>query len=340
MFQAPVRKVATEANAYFAINRLVARAGYRTLAARARHTPRVAEWSLPYAGVVEMMTLGTPSGEIHNAGEIRAPLDRVTRLSYPSRATRRRIEFLHLGGEWVTASNTVSERVVLYLHGGGYVSGSPATHAAITTRLAYTAAARIFAPDYRLAPEHPFPAAVEDAWTTYWWLLTEHGLAPEQIVLAGDSAGGGLCIALLLALREAGMPLPAGAVGISPWVDLTLSGATMGVNEPTDFLNADILGAASRMYTAGHDALDPLISPLYADLAGLPPLLIQAGSAEMLLDDSRRFATRARAAGVDVTLEVWAHMVHVWHFTWMLEPKARQALDAIGRFVRQRVPVA
>ncbi len=136
------------------------------------------------------------------------------------------------------------------------------------------------------------------------------------------------------------MPLPAGAIGISPWLDLTLSGATMGVNEPTDFLNPDILGAASRMYRAGHDALDPLISPLYADLSGLPPLLIQAGSAEMLLDDSRRFATRARAAGVDVTLEVWAHMVHVWHFTWMLEPKARQALDAIGRFVRQRVPAA
>ena len=200
MLQEPVRRVAKEANAYFAINRLVARAGYRTLADRARHSPRVADWSLPYAGVVEMMTLGTPSGEIRSAADIRAPLDRVTRLSYPSRAARRRIEFLHLSGEWVTTPNTVADRVVLYLHGGGYVSGSPATHAAITTRLAYTAAARIFAPDYRLAPEHPFPAAVEDAWTTYWWLLTEHGLAPEQIVLAGDSAGGGLCIALLLAL--------------------------------------------------------------------------------------------------------------------------------------------
>ena len=150
----------------------------------------------------------------------------------------------------------------------------------------------------------------------------------------------GLCIALLLALRAAGMPRPAGAVGISPWVDLTLAGNTLAVNEPTDFLNADILRATARMYAAGHDARDPLMSPLYADLAGLPPLLIQAGSAEMLLDDSRRFATRAQVAGVDATLEVYEHMVHVWHFTWMLEPKARQALDAIGRFVRQRVPVA
>ena len=121
---------------------------------------------------------------------------------------------------------------------------------------------------------------------------------------------------------------------------MTLSGETLAVNASTDFLNSDILRATASMYSAGHDAHDPLISPLYADLSGLPPLLIQAGSAEILLDDSRRLGTRAQAAGVDVALEVYEHMVHVWHFTWMLEPKARQALDAIGRFVRRRVPVA
>src|SRR5690606_23326757 len=142
MLQKPVRRVAKEANAYFAINRLVARAGYRTLADRARHTPRVADWSLPYAGVVEMMTLGTPSGTIRSADEIRAPLDRVTRLSYPTRATRHRVQFLHLAGEWVETPSSAPGRVILYLHGGGYVCGSPATHAAVTTRLADTAGAR------------------------------------------------------------------------------------------------------------------------------------------------------------------------------------------------------
>ncbi len=340
MLQKPMRRVAKEANAYFAINWLVARSGYRTLADRARHTPRLAGWSLAYASAVEMMILDTPCGDIRSADQIRAPMSHAARLRCPSGALRRRIEFLHLAGEWVTTPTSARDRVVLYLHGGGYVGGSPATHATITTRLADTAAARVFALDYRLAPEYPFPAALEDAWVTYWWLLTEQGLAPEQVVLAGDSAGGGLSIALLLALREAGMPLPAGVVAISPWLDLTLSGETLAVNASTDFLNSDILRTTASMYSAGHDAHDPLISPLYADLSGLPPLLIQAGSAEILLDDSRRLGTRAQAAGVDVALEVYEHMVHVWHFTWMLEPKARQALDAIGRFVRRRVPVA
>ena len=218
---------------------------------------------------------------------------------------------------------------------------------------------RVVEGSWEMVPEVAMPRAYRSGWTAFrvalsgpvtdWWVYEDHvsgtlignacaGLAPEQIVLAGDSAGGGLSIALLLALRDAGMPLPAGATCISPWLDLTLSGETMAVNEPTDFLNSDILRATASMYATDHDAHDPLISPLYADLTGLPPLLIQAGSAEMLLDDSRRFATRAQAAGVDVTLEVYAHMVHVWHFTWMLEPKARQALATMGRFVRRRVP--
>ncbi len=334
-----VHDITQRARNYWAMNQLVARAGVRTLVHRAQHNPRLAEWSLPYEGVVEMMTLGTPQGVIRSVDDIRRPLDRVTRITQPTGAQHRPIATDYFSGEWVTSDASAPERVILFLHGGGYVSGSPATHAPITGRLAKEAQARVFALDYRLAPEHPFPAQVEDAWAAYWWLLNEQGLSPGQITVAGDSAGGGLTVALLLALRDAGVPLPAGAVCLSPWFDLTLCGATLAINEPTDYLNFDVLHASAQMYADGRDLRHPLISPIYADLAGLPPLLIQAGSAEMLLDDSRRFATRARDAGVDVQLEVWEHMVHVWHFTWLLEPKARQAVTQIGRFVRRHTPI-
>lgn len=334
-----VQSVAQRARNYWTFNRLAARAGLRTLAHRAQGNPRLAEWSLPYEGIVEMMTLGTPHGDIRSADDIRRPLERLTLITQPSHAIRQPVTTVFFGGEWVTTDASAPERVILYLHGGGYVSGSPATHAPITARLAKEAEARVFALDYRLAPEHPFPAQIEDAWATYWWLLTEQGVKPAQITVAGDSAGGGLTIALLLALRDAGVPLPAGAICLSPWLDLTLSGSTMTTNEPTDYLNFDVLHVSAQMYANGYDLRHPLISPLYANLAGLPPLLIQAGSAEMLLDDSRRFALRAREAGVDVQLEVWEHMVHVWHFTWLLEPKARQAVAQIGRFVRHLTPI-
>ncbi|HAJ36252.1 MAG TPA: hypothetical protein DCL15_11215, partial [Chloroflexi bacterium] len=308
---------------YLALNRLAVRAGARTVVHRARRHPRHDAWSLPYEGIVEMMTLGTPCGDIRSADAIRQPLDRLSVITPRSPIQRQVITTPFFAGEWLTPPHVDARRVVLYLHGGGYVSGSPATHLAVTTQLAQAAGARLFALDYRLAPEHPFPAALEDAWAVYWWLLTEEHVAPAQIVVAGDSAGGGLTLALLLALRDAGMPLPAGAVGLSPWLDLTLSGATLTANAATDYLNRDILRASAQMYSQGHVLDDPLLSPLYADLRGLPPLLLQAGGAEMLLDDSRRFAMRAHAAGVDVKLAIFPHMVHVWHFTWRIEPQAR-----------------
>lgn len=326
-------RAAQRAHSYLAINRLAARAGARTVVHRVQRQPRLHAWSLPYEGIVEMMTLGTPHGEIGSADEIRRPLERVTLLTQPVGVKRQRVATPWFAGEWVTTAGSDARRVVLFLHGGGYVSGSPSTHIAITGRLAQAARARVFALDYRLAPEHPFPAAVEDAWAAYWWLITAQRLSPAQIVVAGDSAGGGLTLALLLMLRDANIPLPAGAVGLSPWVDLTLSGGTIAANATTDYLNYDVLRTAAQMYSRGHDLRDPLLSPLYADLTGLPPLLLQAGSAEMLLDDSRRFAQRARAAGVDVQLAVFAHMVHVWHFTWLVAPQARQAIGQIGEFV-------
>lgn len=335
----PLHHIVQRTGSYLAFNRLALRAGARTVVHRVRHCPRHDAWSLPFEGVVEMMTLGTPRGDIRSADAIRRPLDRVTAIAPRTHAQRQPVTTPFFTGEWLTPVKADGQRVVLYLHGGGYVSGSPVTHLALTAQLAQEADARLFALDYRLAPEHPFPAALKDAWAVYWWLLTEQHIAPSQIVVAGDSAGGGLTIALLLALRDAGAPLPAGAVGLSPWLDLTLSGATLITNAATDYLNHDILRASAQMYSYGHALDEPLLSPLYADLRGLPPLLLQAGGAEMLLDDSRRFAVCAREAGVAVELAIYPHMVHVWHFTWRLEPQARQALAEIGAFVRERVVV-
>jgi acetyl esterase/lipase len=320
---------------YWQINRLSVRAGARTLARRIRRQTRLTGWSIPYEGVVEMMTLGTPSGIIQDAQQVRGPLDRVTRLSRALPATRQPETVGTWRGEWISTSRSNADRVILFLHGGGYISGSPATHRSVIINLAQAAEARVFALDYRLAPEYPFPAALEDAWGAYWWLLCQ-GIAPGQIVVAGDSAGGGLTVALMLALRAAGMPLPAGGACLSPWFDLALTGDSLTTNQATDYLNYAVLNASAQMYLGDHDRREPLASPLYADLQGLPPLLIQVGTAEMLLDDSRRFAQRARAAGVDVDLEIWPHMVHVWHFTYLIEPHARAAVRDIGKFVQQR----
>ena len=316
------------------LNRLAAGGGARALTRTLRRRPRHADWSLPYAGVVEMMMLGTPNGEI-KAQAIRDALHRVTLLNTARPVAREVVDLGDFRGEWL-ATAAPGGRVLLYLHGGGYVSGSPGTHRSLMVRLGHAANAHVFAPDYRLAPEFPYPTAVADAWASYWMLLAQ-GVAPDQIVVAGDSAGGGLTIALLLCLREAGLPLPAAAVCLSPWFDLALTGRSMETNCHSDYLNSAILHASATMYLANHDVRDPLVSPLYADLRGLPPILIQVGTAEMLQDDGRRFAARANAAGVDVTLEEYAGMVHVWHFTYLVEPRARQAVHSIGAFVASKV---
>lgn len=316
--------------------RLTARAGLGTLAQRLRQGPQRADWSLRYQAVVRMMALGTPGFDGMRADDIRGPLEQVAVLAQRRPAARQVVDLGAFRAEWVTVAGALAGRTVLYLHGGGYVSGSPHSHRPVIDEIAWAAHAHVLAPHYRLAPEHPYPAALVDAWTSYWWLLKQ-GVPAGQIVVAGDSAGGGLTIALLLALRDAGAPLPAGAVGLSPWLDLAMTGGSIRANAASDYLNENILNASARMYLAGGDARDPLASPLYADLHGLPPLLIQVGTAEMLLDDSRRFAKRARAAGSAVLLEEWPGMVHVWHFTHRVEPRARQAIEHIGWFVAHHV---
>jgi acetyl esterase/lipase len=223
---------------------------------------------------------------------------------------------------------------MLYLHGGGYCMGSIASHRALAARLGAAAACRVLLIDYRLAPEHPFPAALKDARAAYEWLLGQ-GVDASRLVAAGDSAGGGLALALLLALARDGMDLPAGAVCFSPWSDLTPTGAAVTASDVDDpLISAPDARLVADLYLQGHDPADPLVSPVFGDFRGLPPLLLQVGTRERLLDDARRVAGTARRAGVEVTLEEWAGLIHVWQFLAPLVPEACAAIRAAGHWVR------
>ena len=237
--------------------------------------------------------------------------------------------------EWVTAEGASDSRVVLYFHGGGYIIGSPRTHRAMLAHLSRDAAARVLALDYRLAPEHPFPAPVEDSVAAYRWLLTE-GFDPARIALGGDSAGGGLTVAALVQIRYLGLPMPAAGVCVSPWVDMEGLGESMETRAAADpMVNKENLMVSAKTYLGGADPRAPLAAPLYADLRGLPPLLIQVGDAETLLDDSTRLAGVAREAGVDVRMDVWDDMIHVWHVFAPILPEGKQAVKQAGDFIKK-----
>jgi epsilon-lactone hydrolase len=241
-----------------------------------------------------------------------------------------------IAAEWLEPPVARPGAALLYLHGGGYVIGSPRSHRHLAAALGGAAGAATLLPDYRLAPEHPFPAAVEDAVAAYRWLLAR-GVPPAGIVVAGDSAGGGLTVATLLALRDGGLPLPGAAVCISPWVDLTCSGASYATKAAGDpIVTQTGVGEMARAYLGAADPRTPLASPAFADLAGLPPLLVQVGSEEVLLDDAVTLAERAKAAGVGATLEIWPDMIHVWHWFFPMLDEGRKAIGVIGDFVRAR----
>ncbi len=244
-----------------------------------------------------------------------------------------------LGGvptEW-TRANHPSRGVILYCHGGGYVVGSPRAYRALAARLATLTRCDVAVIDYRLAPEHPYPAAPEDALRAYRELLSR-GIDASSIVIAGDSAGGNLALVTLLRARDGGLPLPSAGVLLSPWTDLTASGGSTRTNARLDpMLPAQRLDEAARMY-APHAALDhPDVSPLFGDFAGFPPLSIHVGTTEILLDDSRRLAHRARQHGVPVALRTWHRMPHVFPMFADFLPEARRALDEIGEFVGGRL---
>ncbi len=237
--------------------------------------------------------------------------------------------------EWITAPGAAPDRVILYLHGGGYVLGSIDSHRDLCERYSRAASARVLALDYRLAPENPFPAAVDDATAAYRWLL-DQGIAPAHIAIAGDSAGGGLTFATLVALRDAGTPLPACATPISPWVDLEATGDSMALRADVDpMVQKEMIQQMGHTYTAGGDLRNPLAAPLHADLSGLPPLLIHVGSRETLHDDAARMAEKARAAGVDVELDVWDGQIHVWHVFASRLDEGEEAIQQLGAFVRK-----
>jgi acetyl esterase/lipase len=222
--------------------------------------------------------------------------------------------------------------VVLYLHGGAYALGVTDAHRVMAAQLARTANVRVLMLDYRLAPEHPYPAALEDVLLAYRWLLNQ-GIDAGQIVIGGDSAGGGLTLAALLALRDAAEPLPAGAVCISPWMDLALTGSSIQNKAKADpILDGDSLKMYARYYAGDNALTTPLISPLYADLRRLPPLLIHVGTEEVLLDDATRFSNRVTEAGGTVMLKIWDEMFHVFHLLPFL-PETKKAIQQMAQFV-------
>jgi acetyl esterase/lipase len=255
----------------------------------------------------------------------------------PSDARFERTSAAGVPAAWVMVPESAPSPVILYFHGGGYGIGSAATHRDLVARFCRAARARALSVDYRLAPEHPFPAAVEDGAASYRW-LRQQGVPASSIVVAGDSAGGGLVLATLLALRDAGDALPAAAICLSPLTDLAKEGASMRTKAAVDpMVQPESSAAYARRYLGGADAKTPLASPLYADLAGLPPLLILVGTSEVLLDDSTRFADKAVRAGVDVELEVWDEMIHIWPFFAAVLPEGQWAIERMAAFVGERM---
>jgi epsilon-lactone hydrolase len=261
--------------------------------------------------------------------------DLFSNVKYTVGAKSEKVDAGGVKAEWIAAPQAAADRAVLYFHGGGYVLGSIHSHRDMCERLSRAAQARVLALDYRLAPEHPFPAPVEDAVAAYRWLLKQ-GLEPQRIAFAGDSAGGGLTFAALLAVKKAGLPMPACATPISPWVDLEGVGESMTSRDAIDpMVHKPMIEQMAKTYVGDGSLRDPLAAPLYGDLTGLPPLLIHVGSRETLLDDAVRMADKARKAGVPVELEVAEGQIHVWHIFASRLDEGEQSIQKLGAFIRK-----
>ncbi len=286
-------------------------------------------------GYFRFMRLIAPPPAQFNLEKERAGMDALSKMFKPMvEVICQPVDVSGIPGEWLTPPQVEGKRTILYLHGGYYLFGSIQSHRNLAGNIAAAACARALIIDYGLGPEHPFPAALDDARAAYHWILA-HDRQPEQITLVGDSAGGGLVLSLLLSLRERGEPLPAAAVCMSPNADVTMSGESWKTNVRKDVVVSRLIAEQIQpLYLRDTDPCNPLASPLYADLHGLPPLLIQVGSHELLLSDAICLAEHARSAGVNVTLEVWPGMQHVWQYGAGFIPEARQAITRIGEFIR------
>ena len=270
----------------------------------------------------------------------RADMDFLARsfIRLPPGVTVKSVSAGGVPAEWQLPARDSRDRVLVYLHGGGYVIGSPASHRALTGRLARQLPARVLSVDYRLAPEHPFPAALEDALCAYRWLL-DGGVPARSIAVGGDSAGGGLTLALAISLRAAGLPLPAALFLLSPWTDLTFSGESHRTRRGVDpIFRGGGDGLLARIYAGSHDPAAPLLSPLFADLHGLPPTMIQVGDAEILLSDSTGLQQALTAAGVPAEIQVWDGMWHVFQVTAPWVPEASQAIRDLVAFLNRTLP--
>lgn len=290
-------------------------------------------------GIDKLMELlrerGTPEGL--SLEERRARMEEIgDKFPVPESAVVEAVEIAGRPAEWVYDAAADEGRVMLYVHGGGYVQGSLHSHRNMVFEIARAFGGRVLNLDYRLAPEHPYPAAVEDT-VAAWKALLDQGVDPKRAAFGGDSAGGGLVVAALVSARDQGLPLPACGCCISPWTDLVGTGQTMDTKAGEDpMVNRDALNFFADLYVGGADKTEPLISPIFADLAGLPPLLVQVGTAETLLDDSRRLAMRARHQGVDVDYVEWQGMPHIWHIFAPLLQQSRDAVAELGRYMRAK----
>lgn len=270
---------------------------------------------------------------------VRASLDTLAALApYAPGVTRRRATVGGVACEWFVPRRWQSGVTFLHLHGGGYAMCSTITHRMMITDLAVASGARGLGINYRLAPEHPFPAALDDSESVYHAVL-QQGVPPSRVVLTGDSAGGALVLATMVRLREKGLPLPAAAVLMSPWVDIACPGPTFRDHAAFDYLPVPKLRLYATLYCGDEPTRSAFVSPIHADLAGLPPLLVQAGGAEVMLSDITTFEARARAAGLDVTFQVWDGMPHAFQGFTLFLPEAREAMRAAGAFIRERTQV-
>ena len=306
-------------------------------ARRAIRGPRLPSWSIELETVAEVLRQGSFVGPIMPLGLHRRILDPKRPTTDAMRKTK--IHWYEVEGircVELSRDDTDHDKVIIYLHGGAYSAGSLNSHHDLVARLCGDSGMRVVFPLYRLAPEHPFPAQLEDAQTVYRDLIAQ-GIDPANIIVAGDSAGGGLSLSLMYALRDAGDPLPAGVVLISAWLDVDSDTESMRNNARYDYVTRPALVAFAKHFAPRRRWREPLVSPLHGDPTGLPPMLIQVGGAEGLHDDNVALADKAASVGVDVELRVWPEMIHVWHAFAPFLKDGRAAIAQIAEFARQRV---